>query len=56
LQAAYMEQEEYRGNVIHFVVEKRSDRPYWNATGYTVSIKLARFAACESREPPTTLP
>ena len=35
-EGAYMEQEEYRGNVVHFVVEKRSDSPYRNATGYLV--------------------
>ncbi len=31
-----MEQEEYRGNIIHFVIERRSDSRYWNAAGYVV--------------------
>jgi hypothetical protein len=31
-----MEQEEYRGNLIHFVVEKSSSSQFWNARGYVV--------------------
>ncbi len=31
-----MEQEEYRGNLIHFVVEKSSGNDCWNARGYVV--------------------
>jgi hypothetical protein len=31
-----MEQEEYRGNIIHFVVEKPSGSRFWNARGYVV--------------------
>lgn len=31
-----MEQEEYRGNIIHFVVEKASGSSFWNARGYVV--------------------
>jgi hypothetical protein len=31
-----MEQEEYRGNIIHFIVEKPSGSPFCNASGYVV--------------------
>jgi hypothetical protein len=31
-----MEQEEYRGNIIHFVVEQPSGSQFWNARGYIV--------------------
>jgi hypothetical protein len=38
-----MEQEEYRGNIIHFVIEKRSGSPFWNARGYVVFYKARKL-------------
>ena len=38
-----MEQEEYRGNIIHFVVEKRSGSKFFNATGYVVFYKARKL-------------
>jgi hypothetical protein len=38
-----MEQEEYRGSIIHFAIEKPSGSNFWNATGYVVFYKARKL-------------
>jgi hypothetical protein len=42
-----MEQEEYRGNIIHFVVEPSSTAPFWKASGYVVFYRARKLRSLQ---------